>query len=115
MGQQTMATSLGIHVTGDLGIHRVRPPSAITSRLPGPVTTPPGSWLRLGARIMPGLAGQILNYRGVKIVTGGDGSGQRRLPASTYEYFRPMPDGHLRPPYQALGVVPNIHLHSGAS
>jgi hypothetical protein len=45
---------------------------AITSHPPGPVTTPPGSWLRLGARIMPGLAGQILNYRGVKIVTGAD-------------------------------------------
>ncbi|THJ45998.1 hypothetical protein E9536_40330 [Burkholderia sp. LS-044] len=30
----------------------------------------PGSWLRLGARIMPGLAGHSPDYRGVKIVTG---------------------------------------------
>jgi predicted metal-dependent peptidase len=44
MGQRTMATSLGIHVTGDLGMNRVVPLSAITSRPPGPVTTPPGSW-----------------------------------------------------------------------
>ena len=44
MGQQTMATSLGIHVTGDLGMNRIEPLLAITSCLPGPVTTPPGSW-----------------------------------------------------------------------
>ena len=57
MSQRTTAADLGIHVTGDLGMNRVQPLSAITSCLPGPVTTPPDHG-RLGAGIMPGLAGQ---------------------------------------------------------
>jgi len=44
MNQRTAAADLGIHVTGDLGLLRIQPLSAITSCLPGPVTTPPGSW-----------------------------------------------------------------------
>jgi hypothetical protein len=57
MGQRTRAAGLGIHVTDDLGLHRVQPLSAITSCLPGPLTTPPDRG-RLGAGIIPGLAGQ---------------------------------------------------------
>jgi uncharacterized protein YecT (DUF1311 family) len=57
MGQRPMAASFGNHVTGDLGRIRIQPLSAITSCLPGPVTTPPDHG-RLGAGIMPGLAGR---------------------------------------------------------
>jgi hypothetical protein len=49
VGQQTMATDLGIHVTGDLGRNRVQPLSAIISCPPSPVTTPPGSWATGGS------------------------------------------------------------------
>jgi hypothetical protein len=63
--------SLGIHVTDGLKMFPAEPLLAITSHPPGPVTTPPIRIMAAtGARIMPGLAGQILNYRGVKIVTG---------------------------------------------
>lgn len=74
MGQQTMAADLGIHVTGDLGVIRVQPLSAITSCLPGPVTTPPPDHGRLGAGIMPGLAGQPQLTRGHEQ---GNGAGPR--------------------------------------
>jgi hypothetical protein len=63
MGQQTMAASLGIHVTGDLGMNRIEPLSAITSCLPGPVTTPPGSWTTGGSN-HAGLAGRPQLTRG---------------------------------------------------
>ena len=43
---------------------------AITSHPLGLITTPPTSWLRLGARVMSGSAGQIPDYRGVKIIAG---------------------------------------------
>jgi len=49
MSQQTTATDLGIHVTGDLDVLRVEPLSAIISCPPGPVTTPPGSWTTGGS------------------------------------------------------------------
>lgn len=48
---------------------QIQPLSAITSCPPGPVTTPPDHG-RLGAGIMPGLAGRSQDTRDGKKVTG---------------------------------------------
>ncbi len=91
MGQQTMAASLGIHVTGDLGMNRVEPLSAITSCLPGPVTTPPGSWTTGGSNhagpswptpSLPGVTNKVTG--GVDQVCGVLRYVGRRLPGSLF-------------------------------
>ncbi len=74
MGQRTTATDLGIHVTGELRLLRIQPLSAIISRLPGPVTTPPGSWTT-GGRNHAGPSWPTPAYPGVaNKVTGASSS-----------------------------------------